>query len=97
MSDIWSEVLAHTEAMIAAAKAGAFERVSALELDRRELLKGLPAACAETKALLAEVIERDRELIAIVECARREAADLLRQARQAQACAGAYLGVAFGR
>jgi len=97
MNATWAEVLARTEDMLSAARSGAFEKVSALELERRALLKTMTAEGDEAKSLLGEIVERDRELIAIVESARQQAADLLRQARQARAGAGAYLGVATRR
>jgi hypothetical protein len=97
MSATWTKVLAHTEDMLSAARSGVFEKVSALEIERRALLKTMTDDGEDAKALLGQIVERDRELIAVVEIARQQAADLLRQARQTQAGAGAYLGVATRR
>jgi len=83
--------------MLAAARSGEFERVGVIELERRMLLETLPAASRDTRELVAQIAERDRALVALIASARSEVADLLRRARQLQAGAGAYLGIALGR
>jgi len=94
---MWDAVLALTEDMLSAAHAGDFDRVSALEMERRECLARPPAAGSDSAGVLAKVVECDRAVVALVESARRFAGERLRQARLAQAGAGAYLGVAFAR
>jgi hypothetical protein len=90
-------VLALTEDMLAAAHAGNFDRVSALDAERCAMINRPIVTDGETVLTLAKIVERDRALVAIVEDARRFAGEQLRQARLAQAGAGTYLGVAFAR
>lgn len=94
---MWNAVLATTEDMLSAAHAGDFDRVSALDVERRALIDGAIVANAGTVPVLAKIVECDRAVVAIVEAARRIAGDQLRQARLAQAGAGKYLGIAFAR
>lgn len=94
---MWTDVLALTEDMLSAAHAGDFDRVAALEIERREALAQPIAIDRDAAALLARTVECDRAVVAIVESARRLAGEQLRQARVAQAGAGAYLGIAFAR
>lgn len=93
----WDPVLALTEDMLRAAHAGDFDRVSALDVERRALLGRPIVTDGQTLDVLAKVVGCDRALVSIVEDARRVAGEQLRQARIAQAHAGAYLGVAFAR
>jgi flagellar protein FliT len=93
----WNPVLALTEDMLRAAHAGDFDRVSALDAERREEIRQPIATDAAGALVLAKIVECDRALVAIVESARRFAGEQLRQARLAQAGAGTYLGVALGR
>jgi len=93
----WAHVLSLTEDMLAAAHAGDFDRVSALDAERRETINRPIVTDGQTAITLACIVERDRALVAIVEDARRFAGEQLRQARLAQAGAGTYLGVAFAR
>jgi Na+-transporting NADH:ubiquinone oxidoreductase subunit NqrA len=93
----WTDVLSLTEDMLAAAHAGDFDRVSALDVERRELINRPIVTDGETAPVLATIVERDQALVAIVADARRFAGEQLRQARLAQAGAGTYLGVAFAR
>jgi len=97
MSSRWDDLLARTDEMLVAARAGRFEEVGLIELERRLLLDALPAVDEATRPLLKEIALRDRALVALVEAARDDAADRLRSARQLQAGAGAYLGIALGR
>ena len=94
---LWNAVLALTEDMLSAAHAGDFDRVSALELERREWIDRPIVTDRDATPVLAKIVERDRAVVAIVESARRFAGEQLRQARVAQAGAGAYLGIAFAR
>ncbi len=93
----WNQVLALTEDMLAAAHSGDFDRVSALDAERRATINRPVVTDDGTELTLATIVERDRALVAIVEDARRFAGEQLRQARLAQAGAGAYLGIAFAR
>jgi len=92
---MWDAVLALTEHMLAAAHAGDFDRVSALENERRALINRPVVMDGQTATMLARIVEGDRALVRIVEDARRFAGEQLRQARLAQAGAGTYLGVAL--
>ncbi|HEY6892841.1 MAG TPA: flagellar protein FliT [Rhodanobacteraceae bacterium] len=94
---MWDTVLALTEDMLSAAHAGDFDRVAALDAERRECLAQPIAAGSDGARVLARLVECDRAVVALVESARRLAGERLRQARLAQAGAGAYLGVAFAR
>jgi hypothetical protein len=94
---MWDAVLALTEDMLRAAHAGDFDRVSALNVERRALINRPIVTDGQTAPALAKLVESDRALVAIVERARRLAGEQLRQARLAQAGAGMYLGVAFAR
>ena len=94
---MWDAVLALTEDMLRAAHAGDFDRVSTLDVERRALINRPIVTEGQTAVVLAEIVEHDRALVAIVEGARRFAGEQLRQARLAQAGAGTYLGVAFAR
>lgn len=93
----WNAVLALTEDMLAAARADDFDRVSALDAERRALINMPMVTDAETVPVLARVVECDRAVVGMVEAARHFAGEQLRQARLAQAGAGSYLGVAFAR
>jgi hypothetical protein len=93
----WDNVLSLTEDMLAAAHAEDFDRVSALDAERRAMINRPIVTDAETEPVLAKIVECDLALVAIVEDARRFAGEQLRQARIAQAGAIAYLGVAFAR
>ncbi|HET7923413.1 MAG TPA: flagellar protein FliT [Rhodanobacteraceae bacterium] len=93
----WSNVLSLTEDMLTAAHAGDFDRVSALDAERRELVHGPFVTDAEAAPVLEKIVECDRAVVALVESARRFAGEQLRHARLAQVGAGAYLGVAFAR
>jgi len=93
----WSEFFARTEAMLEAARAGAFERVAVCEAERRGMLALLPPPDDGERGLIAQMLDHEREIATRVEAARAHAAECLRRARQTQAGAGAYLGVAFGR
>ena len=95
--NMWNAVLALTEDMLAAAHAGDFDRVSALDAERRALLEVPIVTDAESAPVLAKIVECDRALVGTVEAARRFVGEQLRQARLAQAGAGTYLGVAFAR
>lgn len=92
----WAELATRTEEMLEAARVGAFERVAALEAERRALLDIVPPPDEAARALLGVLLERDREVAALVEIARAQTAEDLRLARQVQAGAGVYLGVAHG-
>lgn len=94
---MWNAVLALTEDMLTAAHAGDFDRVAALETERRAWIERPLAADRDSAPVLAKIVECDREVAALVESARRIAGERLRQARLAQAGAGAYLGIAFAR
>ena len=93
----WAHVLSLTEDMLAAAHAGDFDHVSALDAERRAMINRPIVTDDATALTLAKIVERDRALVAIVADARRFAGEQLRQARLAQAGAGTYLGVAFAR
>jgi hypothetical protein len=95
--NMWTAVLALTEDMLAAAHAGNFDRVSALDAERHALINRPMVTDADTMRVLTAIVERDRAVVAIVEAARRVAGERLRQARLTQAGTGAYLGVAFAR
>jgi hypothetical protein len=94
---MWNAVLALTEDMLAAAEAGDFDRVSALDAERRASINRPIVTDAETTLVLARIVACDRAVVGIVEAARRVAGERLRQARLTQAGTGAYLGVAFAR
>jgi hypothetical protein len=94
---MWNDVLAMTEDMLRAAHAGDFDRVSALDAERRALLNRPIVTDRDAEHTLATIVECDRALVAIVADARKFAGEQLRQARIAQAGAGRYLGVAFAR
>jgi hypothetical protein len=83
--------------MLTAAHAGDFDRVSALDGERRELLNVPIVTEASALPVLEEIVVCDRAVVALVAAARRFAGEQLRQARLAQAGAGTYLGVAFAR
>ena len=86
-----------TRNMYTAAHSGDFDRVAALDDERRAMLEaGLPIE-ADAAALVDAIAACDRELVAAVERARAEAGEQLRQARIAQARVGSYLGIAFPR
>lgn len=92
-----ASMLEITRNMFAAAHAGDYDRVSALDGERRTLLEaGLEAESSATE-LIDAIVQCDRELVAAVEHARKLAGEQLRQARLAQAGVGSYLGVAFPR
>lgn len=91
---IWAELAARTDEMLAAARAGDFDRVAALDLERRVLLAAAPPPDAAERTQRASLLERDRDVTALVEIAHARAAEHLHRARQTQAGAGAYLGVA---
>ena len=94
---VWAHMLSLTEDMLTAAHAGDFDRVSALDAERRAMLEA--GLCADTGAaeLIDAIVQCDRELVAAVERARTHAGEQLRQARLAQSGVGSYLGVAFTR
>ena len=94
---MWNHVLSLTEDMLTAAHAGDFDRVSALDAERRDEIDRPIVTDAAGALVLAKIVECDRALVTIVESARRFAGEQLRQARLAQAGAGTYLGVALGR
>ena len=83
-----AHMLELTRNMFAAAHSGDFDRVSALDAERRAILEA---------GLTAQAVACDCGLVAAVEDARGHAAEQLRQARLAQAGVGSYLGVAFTR
>ena len=94
---MWNYVLSLTEDMLTAAHAGDFDRVSALDTERRAMLEAGLRAEADAATLIDAIAACDRELVAEVENARSHAGEQLRQARLAQAGVGSYLGVAFTR
>ena len=94
---VWAHMLSLTEDMLTAAHAGDFDRVSALDAERRELIARPIVADADAVPTIAKIVDCDRAVVALVESARRFAGEQLRQARLAQAGAGTYLGVAFAR
>ena len=92
-----ANMLELTRNMFAAAHSGDFDRVSALDAERRALLNRPIVTDRDAEHTLATIVECDRALVAIVADARKFAGEQLRQARIAQAGAGRYLGVAFAR
>jgi len=92
-----ANMLELTRNMFAAAHSGDFDRVSALDGERRAMLEAGLAAEADAATLIDAIVACDRELVAAVEDARSEAGERLRQARLAEAGLGSYLGVAFPR
>lgn len=92
-----ASLLELTRNMLAAAHSGDFDRVAALDEERRALFDA--GLCAETDAAerIDAIVRCDRDLVATVEHARARAGEQLRQARLAQAGVGSYLGVAFPR
>jgi hypothetical protein len=93
----WNVLLERSQAMLAAARAGAFDRVIALESERHDMFAALPAVTDETRAFLNALIDSEREIAVLVDAERRRTAERLRDARRMHAGAGNYLGVAFGR
>ncbi|HKP66176.1 MAG TPA: flagellar protein FliT, partial [Casimicrobiaceae bacterium] len=93
----WNHVLSLTEDMLTAAHAGDFDRVSALDVERRESINRPIVTDAESVSVLEKIVECDRAVVALVESARRFAGEQLRQARAVQSGAGAYIGIAFAR
>jgi hypothetical protein len=93
----WDPVLALTEDMLTAAHAGDFDRVSALEAERRAMIHRPIVTDAANARVLAKILACDRAVAAMVESARRLAGERLRQARLAQAGTVAYLGIALAR
>jgi hypothetical protein len=94
---VWNNVLSLTEDMLTAAHAGDFDRVSALDVERRELIDRPIVTDAGAVPMLEKIVDCDRAVVALVESARRFAGEQLRQARIAQAGAGTYLGIALAR
>jgi len=92
-----ANMLELTRNMFAAAHSGDFDRVSALDGERRAMLEAGLAAEADAATLIDAIVACDRDLVAAVEGARSEAGERLRQARLAEAGLGSYLGVAFPR
>jgi hypothetical protein len=92
-----NNVLSLTEDMLTAAHAGDFDRVSALDVERRELIDRPIVTDACAVPMLEKIVDCDRAVVALVESARRFAGEQLRQARIAQAGAGTYLGIALAR
>ena len=92
-----ANMLELTRNMFAAAHSGDFDRVSALDTERRAMLEAGLRAEADAATLIDAIAVCDRELVAEVENARSHAGEQLRQARLAQAGVGSYLGVAFTR
>ncbi len=92
-----ANLLELTRNMFTAAHSGDFDRVSALDGERRAMLEAGLAAEADAAMLIDAIVACDRELVAAVENARSHAGEQLRQARLAQAGVGSYLGVAFPR
>ncbi|MET0230243.1 MAG: hypothetical protein ABW186_04855 [Rhodanobacteraceae bacterium] len=86
-----------TRNMFAAAHSGDFDRVSALDAERRAMLEAGLLPEADSATLADAILACDRELVAEVARARSLAGEQLRQARLAQAGVGSYLGVAFPR
>ncbi|HKE47033.1 MAG TPA: flagellar protein FliT [Rhodanobacteraceae bacterium] len=97
MIGAWSAILDLTTDMLSAARNGDFDRVGALDIERRALLDVAIATDGGFPELLARIVACDRELVALIAAERAHAAERLRQARLAQAGAGTYLGVAFAR
>jgi hypothetical protein len=92
-----ADMLALTRNMFAAAHSHDYDRVLALDGERRAMLEsGLDAGEGDGE-LIGAIFQCDRELVAAVEHARKAAAERLREARLAQAGVGSYLGVAFPR
>jgi hypothetical protein len=94
MSAPLARVLALTDDMLDAAYASDFDRVATLDDERRRLLAAGFGTEPRDASLVATLVERDRALVAIVAEARRHAGEQLRNARLAQAGAGAYLALA---
>ena len=92
-----ANMLELTRNMFAAAHSGDFDRVSALDTERRAMLEAGLRAEADAATLIDAIAACDHALVAEVENARRQAGEQLRQARLAQAGVGSYLGVAFTR
>jgi len=92
-----ANMLELTRNMFAAAHSGDFDRVSALDVERRTTLDAGLCAEADAATLIDAIAACDRALVAEVENARSQAGEQLRQARLAQAGVGSYLGVAFTR
>jgi hypothetical protein len=92
-----ANLLGLTRDMFAAAHSGDFDRVSALDAERRAMLEAGLTDEDGTATLIDAIAACDRDLVAAVESARSDAAEQLRQARLAQAGVGSYLGVAFTR
>jgi hypothetical protein len=92
-----ANLLELTRNMFAAAHSGDFDRVSALDTERRAMLESNLSPEADSATLIDAIVACDRELVAAVETARRHVGEQLRQARLAQAGVGSYLGVAFPR
>jgi hypothetical protein len=92
-----ANMLELTRNMFAAAHSGDFDRVSALDAERRTMLEAGLSADADAATLIDAIVACDRDLVAEVESARSHAGEQLRQARLAQANVGSYLGVAFTR
>jgi hypothetical protein len=92
-----ANMLELTRNMFAAAHSGDFDRVSALDNQRRAMLETGLTAEADAATLIDAIVACDRELVAAVSDAHSHAGEQLRQARLAQAGVGSYLGVAFTR
>jgi hypothetical protein len=91
-------LLAQSEAMLAAAAAGDWERVTALEAERRQtldsLFDGATPRCdrARLTGCLQRVLELDRKLNESARCAQREIGEELERLRTGRRAVQAYQG-----
>lgn len=98
----WEEILANTRGMLAAATADDWDRVVALEAERRARIKGFFAAAvapyesAWVRDGIQEILESDRKLLAMSQDRKQDRSRRVVELRRGSAANDAYSRTAAG-
>jgi len=86
----WESLLDLVRRMLLAAEAGEFGRVAELEAERNAIVSRLPQPADAQLQLLRDIVETDRQVVALTVAAHRKAASALEHQRRASSHAASY-------
>lgn len=89
----WHQLFRHTEKMVHAAEADAWERLAALELNRQRLLTELPVPTESDASLLIEILKLNQILEQLGSDQRQLLADTIRQGQKTKSGITAYQNI----
>ena len=78
----WLELLNLTEQMVAVAESHDWLQLTELQQDRDQLMQGLPAAPADSAALLENILGLNQQLESLSQQQRQQLTEQLRQGQQ---------------